>query len=73
MVASNFYCSECRFKPNTTGGSAAPAPNSANVNERHNIINTNGMFNAIFPFQRNSPGIFPNNEFNSVALSSGKQ
>lgn len=31
------------------------------------------MFNAIFPFQRNSPGIFPNNESSSVALSSGEQ
>lgn len=64
---------KCCFKLDTTGSTAtsAAAAEHASVNKRRDIINTNGMFNAIFPFQRNSPGFFFPQLFS--ALSSGKE
>lgn len=48
---------QCCFKPGTTG-----AAERSSANKSNNLINTNGMFNDIFPFQRNSRGVFSTRE-----------
>lgn len=48
---------QCCFQPGTTR-----AAERSSTNKSNNLINTNGMFNDIFPFQRNSRGVFSTRE-----------